>query len=722
MKHPYLSVFEGTIKPEKVQLYYKVALVLVAMMMVILPLVYLAVIIGIGFGVYYHATHSVALFKWSGGGWLRIILYLAPIFSGAILLFFMIKPLFMRWRKVNTIQLAPEKEPLLFAFVAEVCNRVGAPAPQSIEINCDINAMASFRRGFMSFLSNDLTLTIGMPLVAGVNMKQFAGILAHEFGHFTQGFAMRFNYIIQTINAWFRQFVHEKDAIDDLLDRWSANKDFRVAIIFWLAKICVWITNQILRIFMFMGSMISSYLLRQMEYDADRYEILLAGSDTFAATLTQISAINIAYQNAFNDLYQSFTENKLVNDIPNLTRTCLEKLPKDIDAQIKESINNQKTGKFDTHPSDLNRIQNAHRKNARGIFHLVEPATRLFTNFDSVSQEVTGLFYLGRFGPGYKSKKMLSIADLESEQDVAREEEKALARFFMNTVNIYQPVKLELSEKKDIPKDNLIHTITESRQRMQPALAKARQALEQVENAETRRLQVMQIDALLEIGIRINTQEFDLSDGSKETLEKEIERAKSARDLALAQLEEITGYSIMRLQSVFHLLKFSEPALSLANSRDLTEEFLQLNGVLDALCSQRATFLRLREQYFILMTCLKNLKGREKDEAINLRIANILEASHAAILSAQNKLANISYPFDYAGTTINMNKYLIEKLPDWQNLELMYHAILSWLEKFSLVYYRVLGRLAFIAEAVETDAGLAPLEEPEKKVAEIRTQ
>ncbi len=40
-----------------------------------------------------------------------------------------------------------------------------------------------------SLWGNDLVLTIGLPLVAGLSAKEFAGILAHEFGHFTQGLA-----------------------------------------------------------------------------------------------------------------------------------------------------------------------------------------------------------------------------------------------------------------------------------------------------------------------------------------------------------------------------------------------------------------------------------------------------------------------------------------------------------------------------------------------------
>jgi hypothetical protein len=53
------------------------------------------------------------------------------------------------------------------------------------------------------YLGNDLVLTIGLPLVAGFNLREFAGVLAHEFGHFSQGVGMRISYVIRSISFWF---------------------------------------------------------------------------------------------------------------------------------------------------------------------------------------------------------------------------------------------------------------------------------------------------------------------------------------------------------------------------------------------------------------------------------------------------------------------------------------------------------------------------------------
>src|SRR5207237_10899472 len=134
----------------------------------------------------------------------KMAIYCAPLFAGVVLVLFMIKPLFApRARHAQPLALNPAAEPLLFAFISKVCETIGAPFPNRIDLDCHLNASAAFRRGAVSFLGNDLVLTIGLPLVAALSLREFAGVLAHEFGHFTQGFAMRLSYLIRSINAWF---------------------------------------------------------------------------------------------------------------------------------------------------------------------------------------------------------------------------------------------------------------------------------------------------------------------------------------------------------------------------------------------------------------------------------------------------------------------------------------------------------------------------------------
>lgn len=227
---------EQPIQPVRVSALYRLALLLVAVAMVLLPLIYVVLIVVVGWGLYWHVTENVALFNAvnQGRGSMRVALfaYVTPIVVGSILLLFMIKPIFARRTKsAAPVSLDPAEESALFAFVERLCAAVGAPRPRRIDVDHQVNASAGFRRGISSLLRNDLVLTIGLPLVSGLTLRQLAGVLAHEFGHFAQGTGMRVTYVIRWVNHWFARVVYERDAWDVRLQRWSEDTDWRLAII-----------------------------------------------------------------------------------------------------------------------------------------------------------------------------------------------------------------------------------------------------------------------------------------------------------------------------------------------------------------------------------------------------------------------------------------------------------------------------------------------------------
>ncbi|HEY2953322.1 MAG TPA: M48 family metallopeptidase, partial [Verrucomicrobiae bacterium] len=300
---------------------YQAGLFIVTLTMLALPLFYLAVIGAAAWGVFYWGKHGTFLLG-SGGGVrvmiFKFLLYATPLFAGVVLVFFMIKPLFARRAPhAQPLALNPGAEPFLFSFVTRLCQTVGAPFPSRIDIDCQLNASAGFRRGVFSFLGNDLVLTIGLPLVAGLNLRQLAGVLAHEFGHFTQGFGLRLTYIIRSVNGWFARVAYERDAWDLMLDEWGETEEGRLWIVVNFARLGVWFSRLLLKLLMFFGHGIGCFMLRQMEYDADSYEIKLAGSDAFETTARRMHVLAHTLDGAYKALRPGWNNaNRLPDDFP----------------------------------------------------------------------------------------------------------------------------------------------------------------------------------------------------------------------------------------------------------------------------------------------------------------------------------------------------------------------------------------------------------------------
>lgn len=392
------SAFQGNVPKTRVSIFYQLGLIIVAVTMIILPLVYFALIGLAGWGVYWWATHGTFLFSHVRGrtAVLAFLLYLTPLLAGVVVVFFMFKPLLARRAPAaQPLALNPTAEPVLFALVRCICDAVGAPFPKRIDVDCQLNASAGFRRGLLSFFGDDLVLTIGLPLVAGMSTRQFAGILAHEFGHFTQGFGMRLTYLIRSINGWFARIAYERDAWDATLDQWADEaEDGRIAIVVGMVRLAVWSSRLILKALLFFGHAIGCFMLRQMEYDADSYEIKLAGSESFESAAKRLHVLGAALQNSYKEIRVGWNMNKrLPDNFPAYLMNHEAALRPAIKTQLEDTAGLGKTGIFDTHPSDGDRIRAARRADEPGVFDFDAPATALFSNFEILSKQVTQLHY-----------------------------------------------------------------------------------------------------------------------------------------------------------------------------------------------------------------------------------------------------------------------------------------------------------------------------------------
>jgi Zn-dependent protease with chaperone function len=162
----------------------------------------------------------------------------------------------------------------------------------------------------------------------------------------------------------------------------------------WCLRAGVGFSRLVLRVFVFLGNLVSCFLSRQMEYDADSCEIRLVGSQTFEATVRRMHALSRALQRAHEVLKIEWNHKRLLPD--NLPAFLLQqdaRLPLSLRAKLDDTIGLAKTGLLHTHPSDGDRIGRARQANEAGIFQLEGPATALFSNFDVVARQVTFLHY-----------------------------------------------------------------------------------------------------------------------------------------------------------------------------------------------------------------------------------------------------------------------------------------------------------------------------------------
>jgi Zn-dependent protease with chaperone function len=228
-----------------------------------------------------------------------------------------------------------------------------------------------------------------------MDVRQFAAVVAHEFGHFTQGTAMRLGYIIDRIDRWFMRVVYERDSWDETLQEWSNSaEDSRITIVLGCAHIAVWFSRMVLKSLMLCGHAVSCFLSRQMEFHADSCAINVSGSEKFEAMLVRLREQDILHSLTYQAM-QQFWEKKhqLPENIPDYLIKFEKQMPVNFQDQARNTLLNETAGLWATHPTAAQRIKKSRQQEAHGIFHLELPAAALFSNFIGTARTVTYMHY-----------------------------------------------------------------------------------------------------------------------------------------------------------------------------------------------------------------------------------------------------------------------------------------------------------------------------------------
>ncbi len=380
--------------PPKPTASYLFSLFLVSFLVVLLPLIYIGITAVVAYGVVYYAVNYVSVVTGSANIVLGIALYTIPVLAGSLFFLFMLRPFVPRGGRYKSVDLriTEKTDPTFVHFVHGICDKVGARRPKEIRFSMEANASAAFI-SFFSLFSNNLVLTIGFPLISCMSTKAVAGILAHEFGHFSQRISMRSYYLTNRINRWFYYCVYGGDGWNDWVN--ELNEKANNGLVGWAILIAqggIYVTNKLLALLAHLSQTLTFSLSRKMEFDADKYEILLCGSEQFEASTRALHRTAAATQMAFNKLNNN-EDNKYVDNIPALISLYYTSMPDKIDQHIDEQLRAIHSSKWDTHPPDRERIDQALTLDAKAIFELDEPAIKLFDDYEEKSKTATMQFY-----------------------------------------------------------------------------------------------------------------------------------------------------------------------------------------------------------------------------------------------------------------------------------------------------------------------------------------
>jgi Zn-dependent protease with chaperone function len=150
-------------------------------------------------------------------------------------------------------------------------------------------------------------------------------------------------------------------------------------------------------------TLLSCFLLRRMEYDADRYQARLAGVRTFETTFRRLALMDAANEEAVELVHGCWVKDRFPDDFAALVVGYANGFSARQRRQIVEELEDAGTGLFDSHPSFASRVASVNRENARGVFRIDLPASDLFRNLSKLSSAASLDLYRAIFGPGIRA-------------------------------------------------------------------------------------------------------------------------------------------------------------------------------------------------------------------------------------------------------------------------------------------------------------------------------
>ena len=711
-----LDGFRGSIEPVQVSGGYIFGLALVAFVMVLLLAAYLAIVATLG------AVVGITLMKMIRGiqsGGLPPILFfvfLIPWLLGLLFVLFLIKPLFAPSVEGEaSVTLYPEDEPNLFEFLECVCEAVNSPAPSEVVVNCEVNAAAGFA-GLFGIFTGRSRLTLGLPLIAGMNSQQLAGVIAHEFGHISQRVAMRFSLLIRLISVWLARVAYERDSWDYWLLRGIEELPGFLSVPLRLVNLMLAGVRILLSGFYMAGHFVSMFLLRQMEFNADLYEARLVGTRCFGGSTYRLHLLGIATQGANFDTFMAWKEKRLSDNYPALIAANVEQVSKQARDQMAKHLRSTETSLWDTHPSPRERVARVMEDNATAIYSVQQPPGVLFRDFDRLCKRVSISWYRSILGPQFNRKSLIPVAKLIERSQQRKSNWMAWLRYFQGLLYPARPLLITAGEVAPVPGEQ-VPVAKESVMRLRRALFKglndSERAYEKFHDYEDLKIRAIRAMALLDAGLEIDAESFNLPGETKSEVVATLRRAIENQRSLSQQLDRFETLQKKRLSTALSLLRTRGIGDKVPGAAEKIKTMTEVIAVGEAMQKAMPALTELRnDMHGFFSLVIQGIDWNEYPPLAEQMITK-LKCVEEHLHTIRYRLCDQKYPFDHARGKLSIAKFLFDDAPEDQDDAA---ATLSTadmvIERTEELYYRLMEELSGIATTVERSLGLKPLPIP----------
>lgn len=692
---------------------YRASLMVVFVLMLLLPAVYIVATAGLIWWLLNHYVNHAHLLS---AGVLPAIAWILPALFGPLVIYFLLKPVFVSDSPLEKdAKLKRDEQPVLYEFVEQLAESVGAPRPAEIRVNNCVNASASLASG--NPFSDRLTLTIGLPLVHGLTVRQLSGVLAHELGHFSQRSGMRISYVVRATNNWFLKALRTPTTTDNWLHGFFSGRTLFSKVMRWTLQALVYTAGCVLWVPYLLSNAICCLLIRQMELDADRVEAALVGSACFRETHKRMISLSVAEHLAYGDLSTFHDEGRLVDDFARLVAANVDQLTPELKQALDQHQKSERTQWFDTHPSQSDRFRNVRQVKTEPAIDLPDQlrkarANLLFDRADRISKGLTRRFYRQALGRQFRETTLYPAEELVERKQSEMAAQECLRRYFQVDMPVFYPIPI--AEDADQPSESptaTVHELIRLRERMLKLAPRFRDLIQRYDRSEDNLLETAAAVTLESVGVAVRKPPVVLLNARQESAEEVYEVVEQAVSNLSTEMLEYEHAAGGRLSAAMQLLAHPQVAAKFEDGDRMQEEGLEYVRQTLAVTGFMGDVRALRVLCHRVVALLSHISDDASDRYMHTVFA-LLSTLSQLLHDLAWEMGDYEYPFEHAEGDKSLQEFVLPAVPEPNDIGgvLMVSRIAA--ERLATVQMRLFARLAVLAEKIERRMGLKPLDLP----------
>ena len=289
-----------------------------------------------------------------------VVLLIGAIVVAGICVKVVLEPLFkiFQKRKNDGKEIKRKDYPELFALIDSVVKEVDCLEPKHVYISDECNAYVNYPSTWGYLFPGRQNLTIGIPLLFGMNKTELKSILSHEFGHFTQK-SVNVNRIANLSEFLCGAIAASQEELE------NANDDSYEAKARFFAKIATKIMlGQYHKV-----APLNGILSRAQEYDADKFSYEIVGTEGCLSALSKLQDLSQRWDNVYlRWLWDQICDHRAPADVRDLFQKLSARIDEISIFKMAPSVHFEaSTGEFDSRLSSVENTDTHPSNNQRSL-------------------------------------------------------------------------------------------------------------------------------------------------------------------------------------------------------------------------------------------------------------------------------------------------------------------------------------------------------------------